>query len=122
MFLSQEINIKLCQNYTKTHSYKIWYKILSLKQIIFSKCTTNLKTTISQRSLKNSDLLLLLFAFNIFSFLIDIIDNIIVTSLSRDQNFYQWQCSIRSSGSVCITHVRSVFGHKAPSTSTRLRI
>ena len=34
MFLSREIDIKLCQNYTKTYKYKIWYKIQSLKQII----------------------------------------------------------------------------------------
>ena len=59
MFLSREIDIKQCQNYTKTHIFEIKYQILSFKQIIFSKCATNLKTTISQRSLKNSGLILL---------------------------------------------------------------
>ena len=62
----------------------------------YSKYATNLKTTKSQRSLSNLGLLLLLFEFNNFSFLIDIykIDNIIITSISRDQNCHQWQCSI----------------------------
>ena len=46
------------------------------KRIIFSKYTTNLKKTISQRSLSDLGLLLLLFELNNFSFLIDIIDNI----------------------------------------------
>ena len=32
MFLSREIDIKLCQNNTKTFVYKVWYKILSFKQ------------------------------------------------------------------------------------------
>ena len=94
MFLSREIDIKLCQNYCKTYMYKTWYNRLGLKQIIFSKYATNLKTTISQRSLKNSGLLLILFEFNHFSFLIDIIDNIIDVSVSSDQNSHQWQCSI----------------------------
>jgi len=44
MFLSREIDIKMCQNYTKTHKCKIWYKILNFKQIILSKYATNLKT------------------------------------------------------------------------------
>ena len=39
----------LCENYI----YKILYKNRRFKQIIFSKYATNLKTTISQRSLKN---------------------------------------------------------------------
>ena len=77
MFLSREIDIKLCQNYTKTYQCKILCKIRSIKQIIFNKYATNLNTTISQRSLINSGLLLLLFEFNNFSCLIDIIDNII---------------------------------------------
>ena len=62
--------------------------------VIFGKFSTNLKTTISQRSLKNLGLLLLLFEFNSFSFLIDISDNIITTSGSRDQNSHQCHCSI----------------------------
>ena len=60
MFLSREIDIKLCQNYTKTYMYQILYKIRSIKQIIFNKYATNLKMTISNRSLRISDLLLFL--------------------------------------------------------------
>ena len=70
------------------------YKIRSIKQIIFNKYRTNLKTTISQRSLRNSSLLLLLFEFNNFSFLIDIIDNINYASGTCHQNSNLWQCSI----------------------------
>ena len=51
MFLSREIDIKLCQNYTKSYIYQISYKIRSIKQTIFNKYATNLKTTISYRSL-----------------------------------------------------------------------
>ena len=91
IFLSREIDIKLCQIYKKISIYKIVYKNIRFKQIIFSKY---LKTTISQRSLSNLGLLLLLFEFNNFSFLIDIIDNIIYTSGSCHQNSNQWQCSI----------------------------
>ena len=36
MFLSREIDIKLCQNYTKTYVYEMSYKIHSIKQIIFN--------------------------------------------------------------------------------------
>ena len=36
MFMSQEIDIKLCQNYTKSYSYEILYKIRSIKQTIFN--------------------------------------------------------------------------------------
>ena len=39
-------------------------------------------------------LFLLLFEFNNFSFLIDIIDNIINMSVSRHQNSHPWQYSI----------------------------
>ena len=94
MFLFRKIYIKLCQNYTKTYICKILYKIRSIKQIIFNKYTNNLKTTISHRSLRNSGLLFLLFEFNNFPFLIDIIDNIIYTSGSCHQNSNQWQCRI----------------------------
>jgi len=80
MFLSRETDIKLCQNYTKNHIYSILYKSCSIKQIIFHKYKTNLKTTISHRNLRISGLLLLL-SFNFyFAFLIDIIDNIITYS------------------------------------------
>ena len=33
MFLSREIDIKLCQNYTKTGICKILYKIRSIKHV-----------------------------------------------------------------------------------------
>ena len=56
------------------------YKNSRFKRIIFNKHTTNLKTIISRRSLRNLSLLLLLFEFNNFSFLIEIIDNIIYAS------------------------------------------
>ena len=94
MILSREIDVKLCQMYMKIYICKILYKNSRFKLIIFRKYTTNLKTTISQRSLRNVGLLLLLFKFNDFSFLIDIIDNIINTSVSYDQNSHQWQYSI----------------------------
>ena len=58
MFLSREIDIKLCKNYTKSYIYQIWYKSCSIKQTIFYNYATNLKTTISRRSLRISDLLL----------------------------------------------------------------
>ena len=73
---------------------KILYASCSIKQTIFNKYATNLKTTISRRSLRNSGLLLLLFEFNNFPFLIDIIDKIIYMFGSCHQNFNQWQCSI----------------------------
>ena len=94
MFLSREIDIKLCQIYTKTFICKILYNICIIKQIIFNKHATNLKTTIYRRNLRTSGLLILVFEFNNFSFLKDIIDNIIYTSGSLDQNSSQWQCSI----------------------------
>ena len=37
MFLSREIDIKLCQIYTKIHIYAILYKSCNIKQIIFNK-------------------------------------------------------------------------------------
>ena len=92
--LSREIDIKLCQNYTKTYLCKILYKIRNIKQIIFNKYATNLKTTISQRSLRNSGVFLLLFVFNNFLILIDIIDKIIYTSGPFHQHPNQRQCSI----------------------------
>ena len=72
MFLSREIDITLCQNYTKMFIYQILYKSCSIKQIIFNKYATNLKTTLSYRSLRISNLLLLNFNFY-FALLIDIL-------------------------------------------------
>ena len=94
MFLSREMDIKLYTNYTKTYICKMLYKIRSIKQIIFNKYAINLKMTISQRSLRNSGWLQSWFEFNNFSFLIEIIDNIIYTSGSCHQNSNQLQCSI----------------------------
>ena len=65
--------------------------IETYKNSIWCSC---LKTTISRRSLRNLGLPLLLFDFNNFSFLLDIIENIINTSVSCDKNSHQWQCSI----------------------------
>ena len=87
---SWDIDIKLCQIYV----HILLYKNRRVKQIIFSKYSIKVKTTISQRRMKNLGLLLLLFEFNNFSSIIDIIDNIVYTSVSRDQNSRQWQCSI----------------------------
>ena len=72
MFLSREMDLKLCQIYMKI--YAILYKSCRFKQLIFSKYKTNLKKTISYKNLRISGLLLLYFHF---SFFIDIIDNII---------------------------------------------
>ena len=74
MFLSREIDIKLCQIFTKIHLYAILYKSWSIKQIIFNKYAMNLKTTISHRSLRISGFLILYFFFY-FAFIIDVIDN-----------------------------------------------
>ena len=60
-FLSREIDLKMRQIYTKISMYKILYKNRRFKLIIFSKYATNLKTTISQKSLVNLGLLLLLY-------------------------------------------------------------
>ena len=73
-----------CQIYMNIFIYKILYKNCRCKN------APNLKTTISQRSLANLGLLLLLVEFNNFSFLI----YIIITSVSHVQNSHQWQCSI----------------------------
>ena len=43
MFLSREIDLKLCQNYTKMYIYQIVYKNCSIKQLIFNKYTNNRK-------------------------------------------------------------------------------
>ena len=106
MFLSREIDIKLCWNYTNIYICKFLYKICSIKQIIFNKYAINLKTIISQRSLRNSSVLQLLFEFNNFSFLIDIINNIIFTFGTCHLNCNQWQCSIIVM-CLCLYHVTS---------------
>ena len=57
------------------------YELYSIKQTIFNNYATNLKTTISHRSLRISDLLQLLFFNFYFAFLIGTIDDIITYSL-----------------------------------------
>jgi len=37
MFLTREIDLKLCQIYTKIHIYAILYKSCNINQIIFNK-------------------------------------------------------------------------------------
>ena len=80
MFLYWEIDIKLYQIFTKIHINAILSKRCSIKQIIFNKYETNLKTIISHRSLRISGLLLLYFFNFNFTFWIDTIDNIITYS------------------------------------------
>ena len=64
--------------YQIVYIYQIAYKSCSIKQTIFNNYATNLKTTISHRSLRISGLLLLQFLNFYFAFLID---NIITYSL-----------------------------------------
>ena len=47
----------------RTYTYRILNKICSIKQIILKKYAPNLKSRISQKTLRNSSLLLLLFKF-----------------------------------------------------------
>ena len=75
----------------------------SIKHIIFNKYATNLNTKISQRSLINSGLLLLLFEFNNFSCLIDIIDNIIYRPDHVTRTPTNGSAVLLSLVSVCIT-------------------
>ena len=51
MILSGEIDLQLCQIYTKINIYTILYKSSGFNKIKFSKYATNLKTMISQRKL-----------------------------------------------------------------------
>ena len=99
MFLSREIDIKLCQKYTKMHIYTILYKSNRFKQIIFSKYPTNLKTIISHMSLIISGLLLLYFFLHV-AFLLDIIDNspyspYYVTGTSANDSAVYWSRDFR---------------------------
>ena len=73
LILSREIDIKLCQNYTKTGICQILYKSCSFKQIIFNNYATNLKTIIPQEpeNLRFANIIIFYFIFFIF---IDIID------------------------------------------------
>ena len=75
MFLSREIEIKLCQNYTKTYIYEI-------KQTIFNKYATIMKITIIPQEPENLRFVPVIFFYFLFCiFNIDIIDNIITYSL-----------------------------------------
>ena len=108
--LSREIDIKLCQMYTKIHIYAILYKSCRIKQIIFNKYATNLKTTISDRSLRILGLLLFYFVF-----LIDIIDNIITNS---PYNPYYVTRTLANGSAVSLSrdtdgnHVTNIFSNK----------
>ena len=101
MFLSRKIEIKLCQNYTKTYIYQMLYKSCSIKQIIFNNYATNLKMTISPQEPENLRFAPVIIFNFYFAFLIDIIDNIITYSLYSPhyvtKNVGQWQCSIITS-------------------------
>ena len=108
--LSREIYIKLCQNYTNTYIYQILYKSCSIKQTIFNKYETNLKTTISQKSLRILDLPLSSF-FSFFAILIDIIDDIFTYCLYSP--YYVTRTSTNG-GAVSLSHV------SAPSISRDL--
>ena len=108
MFLSREIDKKkLCQVYTKIHMFAILNKSCSIKQIIFSKYKTNLKTTISYRSLSISGLLLLYFLFAIWIDILIILLNIVrivrITSpgTSANGSAVYWSHDFRSCISDC---------------------
>jgi len=75
MFLFREIDLKLCQNYTKTYICKILYKIRNIKHILLKKI---LNQSENYDIPEESGLLLLLFEFNNFLILTDIIDIIIL--------------------------------------------
>ena len=86
MFLSREFDLKLCQIYTKIHIYAILYKSSIIKQIIFHKYETNLKTN-DDIPQKSENLRFAPESFNFyFAFLIDIIDDII--TYSPDTQYY----------------------------------
>ena len=95
MFLSREIHIKLWKKI-------ILYTIRSIKQIIFNKYAT----TISQRSLRNSSLLLLLFEFNIN----DIIDNIFMRLEHVTRTPTNCSAVLLSHVSVCIIYCTAIGG------------
>ena len=66
------------------------YRSSRFKKIKFSKYATNPKTMISQRKL----IIPILILYLSFLFFIDLIHNIIYTSVLLDQKFHhQWQCS-----------------------------
>ena len=90
MFLSREIDIKLCKNDTKKYICKILYKSYSINRS-YSTNTQPIWKRGYTRGARNSGLLL--FYLNLI-ILIDIIDNIIYTSGPCHQHSNQWQCSI----------------------------
>ena len=75
------MDIKRCQISTKIYIYKNEYKNCRFKHIIFSKYAINLNDDTPEEP-ENLGLLLLLFEFNNFKFLIDIIDKIGFMSVS----------------------------------------
>ena len=77
MFLSREIVIKLCKNYTKKYICQIFTRFLVLNRY----CWTNTQPIWKRRFPKRdweSQGLLLLFEFHNFSFLLDIIGNVFI--------------------------------------------
>ena len=80
--------------YTKMYIYKIVYKNCRFKQIIFYKYVTNLKSMISQRSLKYLGLLLLLFEFNNFHLQKKWSIIIFIRPYHMTRTPTKWQCSI----------------------------
>jgi len=95
MFLSWEVDKKNCVKFIWKFIYiKFCIKIVGLNSSYSGNIQPIWKQRYLQRNLKNLGLLFLLFEFNNFSFLIDIIDNIINTFVSCDRNCQQWQCSI----------------------------
>ena len=81
------------KKYTKTYICKILYKIRNIKQIIFNKYATNLKTTIFQRSLRNSGVLLLLLrpmAVQYYCHVLPSVSRIQYTALSLEGVLVTW--------------------------------
>ena len=70
------------------------YKSSGFKKIKLSKYTTNLKLMISQRKLFETPILIL---YLLFLFFIDLIPNIIYTSVLLDQKFHPRDLSLRFS-------------------------
>ena len=102
------VSRKLYETRTVSKLYKNSYMCAlesKFKQIIFTKYGTNLKITITQSCLKILGMLLLKFEYNTYLFSIDIISFKLVSSVSVDQSFHLWQCSIWLRGSSTIARI-----------------
>ena len=81
MFLSREIDIKLCPTYTKIHICAILYKSSRFKQIIFNQIRNQSENDdIPQKPENLRFAHVIIFIFFYFAFIIGIIDNIITYS------------------------------------------